>query len=139
MNTKIATAIALLFGGAALAGCSTVDSRIAEHRGEFQSWPPDVQQKVRAGAVALGFTPDMVRMALGAPGRVRTRTTERGEEDVWIYYDRGPRFSFGLGVGAASRHSAYAGGIGVGGGDGDEETVRVIFDAGRVTAVETPK
>src|ERR1039458_2460052 len=49
----------------AFAGCSTVDSRIAKDQPAFDSWPPAVQQKVRAKQVDLGFTPAQVLVALG--------------------------------------------------------------------------
>jgi len=63
----------------ALAGCATTPAdRIAQHRSAFDTWPAEVQTKIRAGQIAVGFTEEQVRMALGDPERVITRTTEQG-------------------------------------------------------------
>jgi hypothetical protein len=141
MKTKLlllASSLALL----AAAGCSTVDSRIAKNRAAFESWPPGVQSTVIQGRIAPGFTPDQVRVALGEPDRVWTRTTSDGTSEVWGYRDRRPRFSFGVGVGMGSwsgSHGTFGGvGIGTGGGYRDDEKMGVVFDrTGRVTSIET--
>jgi hypothetical protein len=128
----------LVLAALAVAGCSTVDSRIAKHQPEFDSWPPAVQQKVRAGQVDLGFTPAQVFMALGDPDRKYTRTIAQGTTEVWAYRDDRPTFSFGLGVGSAGGSSAYGAGVGVTtGGDRDDDKLRVIFSDGKVTALES--
>src|SRR5450432_2431031 len=87
--------VALLF----LASCSTPQSRIGDHQAEFDKFPPDVQQKISHGQVDVGFTEEMVRLALGEPDRRFTRKTEAGELDVWGYHERRARVSFGLGFG----------------------------------------
>ncbi len=128
----------LTLAALAVAGCSTVDSRIAGNRPEFDSWPPAVQQKVRAKQVDIGFTTAQVLVALGEPDRKYTRTTAQGTAEVWAYRDDRPVFSFGLGVGSAGRSSAY--GVGVGattGGDRDDDKLRVILTDGKVTALES--
>ena len=120
------------------AGCASPDSRVKRNEAAFNSWPAEVQQKVRAGQVAVGFTGDMVRVALGEPDRVATRTTAQGVAEVWVYFDKGPKFSIGLGMVSGGRHSAVGGGVLVG-DDGwrDEEVMRVIFEGNTVAAVET--
>jgi hypothetical protein len=129
--------------GAALlaAGCSTVDSRIAKNRDAFASWPAAVQSTVIQGKIDVGFTPDQVRVALGDPDRVFTRTTADGTSEIWGYRDRGPKFSFGVGIGGGSfgRHGGTFGGVGVSTGTGyhDDEKLGVVFDRnGRVSAIE---
>ncbi|HVU24765.1 MAG TPA: hypothetical protein VHE13_11635 [Opitutus sp.] len=139
MNTNFSVMAAVVGLALAAAGCANVESRVQSHRAAFDSWPAEVQQKVRAGRISLGFTPEMVRVALGEPGQVRTRTTEEGQAEVWVYYNGGPHFSLGLGVGAGTRHSAYAGGVGVGEGYREEELLRVIFEDGKVSAIESAK
>jgi hypothetical protein len=124
------------------AGCSTVDSRIAKNREAFNSWPPAVQDKVVVGQIDLGFTTDQVAVALGQPDRVFTRTTADGTSQVWTYRDRGPRFSFGVGVGMGSfggRGGSFGGvGINTGGGYHDDEKMGIVFDPnGRVSSIET--
>lgn len=126
----------------ALAGCATVGSRIAKNREAFSSWPPAVQEKVAAGQIDLGFTADQVRVALGEPDRVFTRTTADGSSEVWGYRERKPRLSFGVGVGLGgfSGSRAAGGGIGIGTGIGgyeDDEKLGVVFDrTGRVSSIE---
>jgi hypothetical protein len=125
----------------ALAGCSTVSSRIARDREEFDRYPLAVREKIAAGEVDVGFTPDQVRMALGEPDRVATRTTPDGVSEVWGYRKKGPRFSVGVGVGVFGGGGSTRVGTGVGvstGGDRrDDERLRVIFERGEVTAIET--
>jgi len=132
--------LSLLFLAVLLAGCSTPDSRIAKNRTVFDQLPAEVQQKIRAGRVEVGFTAEMVQLALGEPDRVFTRRSEQGETEVWGYQDHGPRFSIGLGVGTGGRHSAFGGGVAMtSGGHDPDEKIRVEFRGGKVTAVDTLK
>jgi len=140
MKTTRSLVIAL---GIALAGtgCSTVDSRIAKNRDAFTTWPPAVQDKVVVGQIDIGFTPEQVRVALGEPDRVFTRTTGDGTSQVWSYREKGPRFGFGVGVGMGSfghRGGSFGGvSMGTGGGYQDDEKLGVVFDAsGRVSSIE---
>lgn len=121
------------------AGCASVDSRVKDHQTAFSSWPADVQEKIRAGKVELGFTHEMVEVSLGKPNRLASRTTDRGQADVWIYFDKGPRFSIGLGLGSARGSTAVGGGVTVGDNFRDDEAMRVVFEGGRVSAIETRK
>lgn len=116
---------------------STPEQRIMKSSSLFDTYPPQVRQKIRAGEVELGFTPDMVRLALGEPSRVFSRQTETGVAELWVYHDRGPRFSFGVGLGSYGRHSASSVGVSTStGGYDTEERMRVEFRDARVTAVE---
>lgn len=82
----------VLFIGIALSGCMSAqylrDRRIAENIELFNTYSPDIQEQIRLGQINLGFREDMVRLAWGAPDRLYVRTTERGEETVWIYSSR---------------------------------------------------
>ncbi len=121
-------------------GCSTVDSRAKKHEAAFNSWSPEVQEKVKAGQVDVGFTPEMVQVALGDPERTVTRTTANGEALVWIYADKSPKFSIGLGVGSMRGSTGVGGGVTLGdSGWRDQEAMRVIFESGRVSAIERRK
>jgi hypothetical protein len=141
MNSKhllvVGTVLTLL-----AAGCATVDRRIAKHRELFDTWPMEIREKVAAGQIDLGFTTDQVRVALGDPDRVWTRTTADGMSEVWSYRERGPRFGVGVGVGmgtfGGSRGTFGGVSVGTGGGYRDDEKLGVVFDRlGRVTAIET--
>jgi hypothetical protein len=120
----------------AFAGCSTPDSRIEKNSAAFAGYPPAVQAKIRAGEIEVGYTSDMVQLALGKPDRVIRRRTAAGESEVWIYADKSPTFSFGVGIGGGGHHSG--GGMAVGAStDGDrDDRLRVVFDAGKVSAIE---
>lgn len=123
-----------------LGGCASVDSRIDQNRAAFDEWSPEVQAKIRAGKVDLGFTPKQVKVALGEPDRIYTRTTEEGSADVWAYEDKKPRLSLGLGVSSGGYGSSTSGGVAYSGRDDrQEDAVRVVLVQGKVTAVETKK
>ena len=120
-----------------LAACATPDSRIAGNRTAFEKFPVEIQQKIKAAQVDVGFTPEMVRMSLGEPARKFTRKTEMGDTEVWSYHDDAPKFSFGLGVGSGGRGSSVGGGVGVStGGYDPDEKIRIEFRNGSVTAVD---
>ncbi len=68
-----------------LAGCATPATRIRENPGLFASYAPAQQDLIKRGQVAVGFDMDMVRLALGDPDHVRTRTTPDGVSQVWSY------------------------------------------------------
>ena len=80
MLTVLVAALAL-----ALAGCSTINSRIREKAGVFYSLDPATQQSIRQGQVGIGYTPDMVYMALGRPTNRVNRVTNDGTVTTWIY------------------------------------------------------
>jgi hypothetical protein len=76
---------------AVLAGCSTINSRIREKAAVFAALPPATQAEIRHGQIAVGFTPDMVYMAIGRPDEVHEHMTAGSRETVWkynSYYDR---------------------------------------------------
>jgi len=70
-----------------LSSCATPDARIKRHQDLFDTFPPDVQERVREGKIDLGDTEDMVFIALGKPDREFTRRTAAGERTVWSYTD----------------------------------------------------
>jgi hypothetical protein len=121
-----------------LAACaSTTASRIADHRAVFAQYPAAVQQKIRSGQVDVGFTAEMVRLALGEPSRIFTRKVESGDSEVWVYHDDSPRFSVGFGLGSFGRHSATSVGVATStGGYDPEERMRVAFRDGQVSEIE---
>lgn len=122
---------------ALLAACASPESRIHDQQAAFDSYPPAVQQKIRAGQADIGFTPEQVRMALGEPDHKYTRSSAEGNTEVWGYRDSGPMFSFGVGGGSFGSHSGVGGGVGVAtGGDAPEDKVRVVFANGVVQSIE---
>ena len=119
-----------------LAGCSTVASRIDRNRAAFDRYPPEVQQKIRAGQIAIGFTQDMVRMALGDPDHVYQRTTAAGQSEIWGYSSSSPHFSIGIGGYGGSGN--FGGGVGVSTGTYGPmpDALSVVFQNGKVVAVD---
>lgn len=80
---------------AGLAGCQTgPERRIRQNPELFMSLDPEAQELIRAGEVAVGFTPEMVRLAWGRPDERQVTRTAEGESHVWTY---------------VSRHSVYTG------------------------------
>ena len=137
MKTRPFIFLALLV--ALLAGCQSLDSRIRESQPQFSAWPADVQAKIRAGKIDVGFTPPQVLVALGEADRKYTRTTTRGTAEVWAYLGGKGGFSLGLGMGSYGGSSAYGAGVGINTAPtygADDERVRVIFENGYVTSVE---
>lgn len=105
----------------------------------YESFPSDVQRKISAGQVDVGFTPDMVMLALGKPEQKLTRAEAGGQSEVWVYLKSKPQFSIGVGMGGGS----YGGGGYSGGGVGvstttppRDDSTRVVFVGGRVSAIE---
>lgn len=72
--------IALLF-----AGCSTIDSRIKEKSAAFAAVDAPTQDKIRLGRVEVGFTTDLVYIALGGPDERTTKTSATSTDETWIY------------------------------------------------------
>lgn len=132
--------LAALLGIAAIAlvACNTTSSRIRSQQELFDSYPPEVQENLRNGIIEIGYTAEMVVMALGEPDRKTAAKGEDEVEEVWTYRERVPGFGIGLGTGT------YAGaGLGVGTGVRVGEPPRsqdravVEFSEGRVKRFRT--
>jgi len=108
------TCAAILVAAFALGCASTPDSRIADDQAMFESWPVDVQAKVRAGEIDLGMTEDQVRMALGEPDETSTAIDAGGETVTWTWAHSRPGLS--LGLGGIGIGGVGFGGVGVGTG-----------------------
>ncbi len=75
-----------------LAGCATPEQRIRQNQDLFDSFPVAAQARIRGGQIDLGFTPDMVRIALGEPQRKLVRRTPGADTDIWLYLDSDRRY-----------------------------------------------
>lgn len=127
-----AASTAVLAAAIALGCASTPDDRIADDPALFDTWPIDVQAKVRAGEIDLGMTEDQVRMALGEPDETSSAIDANGETVTWTWAHTRPGLSLGLG-------GIGIGGIGFGGvgvGTGSKRTLeRVVqFRNGEVVS-----
>lgn len=134
-NSMMLMAVAVL-----VSACASPQSRIRNNPELFASFDPEVQEWIEAGRVDIGFTEDMVRMALGEPDRRVRETTPEGESVAWVYHGRGSRFSVGVGGGMArgGGGGVYSGGVGVGTGTRlrGEERLRVVFVGSEVVAIQ---
>lgn len=126
--------------GFSLVGCATgPSSRIKQDPETFERFPADVQENIRLGEIDIGYSKEMVEMALGEPNRVVSRRQEGREERVWIYTRSAPRFGLSLGTAYGTGSGGRSTGVGAGVGtrrDQSEETMRVVFFEGEVTGIE---
>ena len=94
-----------------LSGCSTVESRIADHPDIYHSLSPRQQQLVTNGQIAPGMPRNAVYLAWGSPDQRVEGAMRREMTETWIYvyytsaypYGYGGGFGFG-GVIATHRH-----------------------------------
>lgn len=122
-----------------LGGCSTPAYRIRENPESFAKLAPADQQLIREGKVAVGFTPEMVKLALGNPDRTFTRTDASGTSELWSYATYETESGVVLYRGLYHRYwcdplyypyyANYS-------GRRTHEYLRVVFTAGKVSAIE---
>jgi hypothetical protein len=147
MNTR--HLLCLVAAGAALfaAGCSTPETRIRQNPEVFNRLSASEQELIREGRVAIGFDQAMVRLAVGDPDRVWSRTDLEGATESWSYtayesvdgfplytgyYHRfyGPRYGpWGYGRGFYPYYMSYP-------ARREREVFKVVFKEGRVIAIE---
>jgi len=120
-----------------LAGCQSFPTdRIAAHQAEYNSWPPEVQAKVRAGQVDVGYTQEQVFIALGQPTAKTQAGVPGNLTEVWIYHRRAARFGFAVGGASFGRGGGVAGGASVNGLKlGVDTDGQVVFTNGLLTSV----
>lgn len=122
------------------AGCATPEARIKRNPDVFAQLSAGDQQLIREGKVALGFTPEMVRLALGEPDRRLERTDASGTSESWSYTTwEGPD---GMLLYRGFYHRYYGWGdpyfpyyLTVP-GRREREYFKVVFTGGRVSAIE---
>jgi hypothetical protein len=76
---------------AILPGCSTFSSRAQEKSAVFNTLDAATRDRLKAGAIAIGDTPDMVYIAIGGPSDMAERENKDSHSALWIYniyYDR---------------------------------------------------
>jgi hypothetical protein len=122
----------------ALAGCSTTASRIRERQAVFDSYPEPIQHNLRRGIIEVGYTPEMVFIALGEPDRKVEVATEDGVSQVWTWWKSSPGVALGLGSWSRlGSHVGFGTGISVGDRARREEKAVVEFRRGRVRRFQT--
>jgi len=111
---------------AILISCSTPDSRIRKNQELFDSYPAKVQQNIRSGKVEIGYTEEMVRMALGDPNETAVNKTAQGEVRVWIYTKTSP--GGGVSIGHAIGSGRTLTGVSVGMGRSSQTRYKTVIE-----------
>jgi hypothetical protein len=139
----------LLAALAFVAGCQTVQDRIKEKPEVFAKLDAATQDKIKQGIIELGYTEDMVYLALGAPDQKRESASAAGKTVTWIYntyYDRYDGTAFAgyhrsiyfdpyLRAYRVYYRPVYADSY----VQEKEERIRVVFKDGKVTVLEQTK
>jgi hypothetical protein len=132
-----------------LAGCQTVDDRIKQKPEVFAKLDTATQDKIKQGIIDLGYTEDMVYLALGAPDQKRESLTAAGQTVAWIYntyynrydgtsfagYQRNLYFDPYLKTYRVYYRPVYADNYRT----EKEERIRVVFKDGKVSVLEQTK
>lgn len=128
----LCTAVAL-----ALAACSTTGSRIRERQALFDSYPEHVQQNLHSGVIEVGYTPEMVLIALGEPDRKADVVTPDGDSQLWTWWRSSPGIGFGVGSWSSLGSRGGLGtGVSIGGRPQRDQEAVVEFVSGRVRHFE---
>jgi len=123
--------------GLGLTACSTPTTRIEANRAAFNAATPAQQEMIKQGVVGLGFTPDLVRLAIGDPDVIRTRLDKDGSSEVWLYrtYEYGGHAVYHSYPYRGPYDDAYLFGS-AHTGRHVKEYGRIVFVAGKVVSVE---
>jgi hypothetical protein len=133
----------------ALTGCSTVNSRIKEHASAFSALDAAAQERLRKGRVDIGDSEEMAYVALGQPTRTKESATSAGKETTWIYknyyedyagtalmgYRRAVVYDRTSGRSYVYLEPVYTDVY----RQRSEEYIRLVFKAGKVSAIEQDK
>jgi len=148
MKSRILTA--LLIGTLAfLTGCQTVDDRIKQKPEVFASVDRATQDKIKQGIIDIGYSEDMVYLALGAPDQKRESATATGRSVTWIYntyyqrydgthfagYSRRVYFDPQLRTYRVYYQPVFAEVY----SDEKEERIRIVFKDGKASVIEQSK
>jgi hypothetical protein len=107
VSAGLAIALALL-----VTGCETdggVSARAQEKSAVYAALKPWQKKYVDKGAITMGFTPDMVYIAMGRPDKVESQDLPEGKAELWTYKQFYPNVDAIHGFGRAnfSTESAY--------------------------------
>ncbi len=140
MNFRATPLATVLVAAISLAGCATPEARIQRSPELFAGLAASDQQAIKEGRAALGFTPEMVKLALGDPDRITTKTDASGVNEVWRYTTYESDAGLYLYRGYYHRYHSY--------GDPffpyymnysgrrDRDYLKVMFTGGRVSEIE---
>ena len=130
-------------------GCQSVESRIKEKPEVFAKLDVATQDKIKQGIIDLGFTEEMVYLALGDPDQKKESVSAAGEAVTWIYnsyyerydgthsigYRRQVYFDPYLNTYRIHYHPAFVEAYVT----EKEERIRIVFKEGKVSVIEQTK
>lgn len=132
-------------------GCQTVDTRIKEKPNVFAGLDKTTQDMIKQGIIGIGYTEDMVYLALGSPDQIRESVTTTSRTLIWIYNSYTSYYDgiygmgyYGYGYGYPypfyRPYAYYYGPPYLGGYHTEkEERIRVTFSEGKVNAIDQVK
>jgi hypothetical protein len=142
VRPALRSALVAVLGAAACAllACETIGSRVKANQALFDTYPPEVQDKILAGDIEVGFTPEMVEMAWGEPYRKDQVTGEDFVAEVWTWSRSVPGIGVGMGTGGYYGGNVGIGtGVLVGEGGHREDRAQVEFRNGKVVTFSNIK
>jgi len=132
-----------------LAGCQTVDDRIKEKPDAYSKLDAATQNKIKQGIIDIGYTEDMVYLALGKPDQKRESISAEGRKETWIYNTYYERFDGTHYAGyyrnvyfdpyVRSYRLYYHPAFGDAYYEEKEQRIRVVFKDGKATLIEQAK
>ncbi len=142
--------ISFVFGALAfLSGCQTVNDRIKEKPEAFAQVDKATQDKIKQGIIDIGYSEDLVYLALGNPDQKRESVSANGRTVTWIYNTYYQRYD-GTQFAGYHRHvyfdpylrsyrvyyqpvfaEVY--------NDEKEERIRIVFKDGKAAVIEQSK
>jgi hypothetical protein len=138
-----------LFALLSFTGCQTVETRIKEKPAVFASLDKTTQDRIMEGIIGIGYSEDMVYLALGSPDQIRESVTADKHTLIWIYNSYIPhydtafmmsyhRYPYGYPgyyrpYGYGYYYPPYALGPTY---TEKEERIRVTFNEGKVSAID---
>lgn len=149
MNHRLLRTFMLATSLGFLVGCQTVESRIKEKPEVFASVDQVTQDKIKQGIIDLGYTEDMVYLALGAPDQKRESVSSAGRSVTWVYNTYYTRYEGSQMFGYHRRvyydpyvktyrvyyqpvfNDVYR--------EDKEERIRIVFKDGKATVIEQAK
>jgi len=132
-----------------LTACQTVDDRIKEKPEVFANVDTATQDKIKQGIIDIGYSEDMVYLALGKPDQKRESANAKGRTVTWIYntyyqrydgthfagYTRRVYFDPYLKAYRVYYQPVYAEVY----HDEKEERIRIVFKDGKASVIEQSK
>lgn len=149
MNHRLFRTLVLASSLGFLVGCQSVESRIREKPDVYAGLDIETQDKIKQGIIDLGYTPDMVYLALGEPSEKRETRTENGRTLTWIYNTYYNRYDGSQMVGyhrsvyydpyLRSYRIHYRPAFADTYREETQERIRIVFKDGKATVIEQAK